>query len=399
MTLSSLILSSFKNLKRNLKKSILTMIGVIIGITSIITILALGEAYRNKTIQNFTGKNKGSIVLNVTFDPNNNLKNLKQSYFTEHDKRLLKDKYYIESLELLYDNQTFGGLVNFNFRGKQIRGTLGNFEKTNNKNIIGRNLNKLDNDRLNKVAIINENMLPKEYNIEKYLGDIITLDNIAYEIIGIITLKEAEKNSIFTIEPSVKIPKKTYEKYSRINNITYGIKIIIKNNVDVKKSIDDIEMTLNENGTNKDRGKYEVFDNTGIINILGTVLNTITIFIALIAGISLFIAGIGVMNMIYTSVSERTLEIGIKRALGAKKKDIEREFLIEGIIITLSGGIIGYILGILITFIISYFLKFTLKLSLTTIIIALTISIIIGIVSSILPAKKAANRNTIDILK
>lgn len=399
MTLKTVILSSLRNLRRNLNRSILTMLGIIIGIAAVITIVSLGEAYKNKTIEDFTGKNEESIVLNATFTPNDTSANQNQSYFTERDGELLKGKEYVESFKLLNDDQAFGALIKADIRGTQVQGIVGSLEKTDNENIIGRNLNKTDSDRSKKVAVVNENILPEDSDIEDYLGSIITLDNINYEIIGIIPSKENEEMSMISFESNIKVPKKTYEKLNVQNSIIYGIQIVLKKDADVNKSIENIEQTLNEGGAKKELGKYEVFDSSGIINILGTVLNTITTFIAIVAGISLFIAGIGVMNMVYTSVSERTLEIGIKRALGAKKKDIKREFLFEGIMITLSGGFIGYVLGILIAVIASFFLKLSVKPSLTTVIIAISVSVIVGVTSSILPANKAANQNTVDILK
>lgn len=399
MTLRTVILSSLRNLRGNLNRSILTMLGVVIGIAAVIIIVALGEAYRSKTIEDFTGKNSKSIVLNVTFTPRDTSVNQNQSYFTERDKDILKNKEYIELLELLYDDQVFGTFINANIRGGQKQVIVGSFEKTNNENIIGRNLNKVDSDRLKRVAVLNEAILPEDSNIEEYLGSIINLDNINYEIVGIIPSKKNEENSLFSFESNINVPKKTYEKYNDTNSIIYGIKIVLNKDTEVNKSIKDIEKTLNEDGSKKELGTYEVFDSTGAINILGTVLNTITAFIAIVAGISLFIAGIGVMNMIYTSVSERTLEIGIKRALGAKKKDIKREFLFEGIMITLSGGFIGYVVGLLIAVIVSFFLKLSVKPTLTTVIIAISVCTIVGIVASFLPAKKAANQNPVDILK
>ena len=136
-----------------------------------------------------------------------------------------------------------------------------------------------------------------------------------------------------------------------------------------------------------------------MISMLGSILNTITIFISLVAGISLFIAGIGIMNMSYTLVSERTLEIGIKRAIGAQKSDIKKEFLLEGILISVTGGLIGYILSIVIANIISTFMGMIITPNLFTASIAIIISALVGIFSSILPASKASNANTIDILK
>jgi len=399
MTFRALILSSLRNLKRNLKKSILTMLGIIIGIAAVITIVAIGQAYKEKTIENFTGDTNGNVMLSTTFTPNDSANTSIESYFSERDGRLLKNKDYIDSFEFLYDNQSFGALATGTIRDNKIQGIMNGFEETNNENIIGRNLEKIDSDRENRVSVITESILPKDSDLEEYLGSIITVNNINYEIVGIIPSNDEAEISLFLVDENITVPKKTYEKFNSSNKQIYGIKIILKKDVDVKESIKDIENTLNEKGSKKEIGKYKVYDSSGVIKILGTVLNTITTFIAIVAGISLIIAGIGVMNMVYTSVSERVLEIGIKRALGAKKKDIKREFLFEGIVITLTGGMIGYILGILIAMIFSYFLKLKAKPSLTTAVIAISVSVIVGILSSILPAKKAANQNTVDILK
>lgn len=399
MTFRTLILSSLRNLKRNLKRSILTMLGIIIGIAAVITIVAIGQAYKEKTIEDFTGDTNGNVMLTTSFSPNDTTNTSIESYFSEKDGRLLKNKDYIDSFEFLYDNQSFGALTTGTIRDIKVQGVINSFEETNNKDIIGRNLEKIDSDREKRVAVIAESILPEDSDLEDYLGSIITINNINYEIVGIIPSKGEEEISLFSIDANIKVPKKTYEKFNSNKNQIYGIKVILKKDADVKESIKDIEKTLNDEGSKKDIGKYQVYDSSGVIKILGSVLNTITTFIAIVAGISLFIAGIGVMNMVYTSVSERVLEIGIKRALGAKKKDIKREFLFEGIVITLTGGIIGYILGIVIAIIVSYFLNLKAKPSLTTVIIAISVSVIVGIISSILPSKKAANQNTVDILK
>lgn len=406
MTFRTSILWSLKNLRRNLSRSILTMIGIIIGIAAVITIVAIGEAYKSKTIEEITGDNEGNIILNTIFMPNDdysNFEDMNQTHFTEKDGELLRYKDYIESLEFMDDDQALGVPIDINIRHTNIQAMMDGFEETNHEDIIGRNLMKVDNDRMKNVAVVDGSIFSDnvdDNDFEKYLGSILTMNTINYEIIGIIpSLEEEEEELFFGFEPDIKIPKSTYENFKNSNNNIYGIEIVLKENVDVKESIKDVEKTLNESGSDKDKGKYEVFDSSGIVNMLGGVLNTITTFIAIVAGISLFIAGIGVMNMVYTSVSERTLEIGIKRALGARKKDIKREFLLEGIMITFSGGFIGYILGMVIAFIASFFLELTVRPSPTTAIIAVSISIVIGITSSIFPAQKAANKNTIDILR
>ncbi|WP_426350397.1 ABC transporter permease [Alloiococcus sp. CFN-8] len=400
MTLRTLISSALRNLKRNLNRSVLTMLGIIIGIAAVITIVALGEAYKRDTIESFTGESEGKVVLNVTFIPDSeDLSSINESYFDNGDIDILKHKDYVDSIEFIYDDQAIGDFITGDIRGTQVQGMLGSSEETSYKNIIGRNIAKVDNDRLKNVAVVNESIFPEEAIIDDYLGSIITIENIKYEIIGIVPSADEDEMNLFTLPTSIQIPKKTYEQYNSTGELIYGIQITLGENADVKESTKDIEETLNQGGAQKASGTYEIYDSTGIVKMLGYVINTITTFIAVVAGISLFIAGIGVMNMIYTSVSERNLEIGIKRALGAKKKDIKREFLFEGIIITLMGGFIGYILGVLVAVIISYFLKLEVKPSLSTILMAAGVSIAIGIASSYLPAKAASNQNTVDILK
>lgn len=285
-------------------------------------------------------------------------------------------------------------------RGTPIKGAVEGVEFTNEQDIYGRNLTQADNDRKRNVVFMKETVLPKDTVAKKMIGAIITLDGKNYEIVGVKkALKEDETSSIFSLESPIKIPKATNDRFSSSEKPIANLKIILKPRVDVSKTIEKIKNILNEEGSSRASGKYEVQDTSGMVKILGTVLNTITTFIAIVASISLFIAGIGVMNMVYTSVSERSLEIGIKRALGAKRRDIRREFLLEGVMITLTGGAIGYLAGMFFAFIASIFLELSIKPSILTISIAVSISVAVGVLSSFLPAKKAANQNTVDILK
>ena len=141
------------------------------------------------------------------------------------------------------------------------------------------------------------------------------------------------------------------------------------------------------------------FDTSELMKGIGDVLSTITYFISAVAGISLFIAGVGVMNMMYISVSERTKEIGIRRALGATKGNIQLQFLVEGILITTLGGVIGYIFGIGIAKMVSLLLPFDALVDWPTALISVIVSVTIGVVFAFFPAKSAANKNIIDILR
>lgn len=400
MKLSVLIFSALRNLMRNRKRSFLTMIGIIIGIAAVITIVALGEGYKNKTIKDFTGENEGKVVLNATFRPSDmEHANMASSGFNNNDKKAVETLQAVESVEYIYTSNEQGEFVDLQVRGATIKGMASQVEKTDSPKIIGRNLSEKDNENSTRTMVVKESVLKDKFDKkEDLIGGVATLKGITFEIVGIIESDEEEEFS-FNFSPDIQIPKNTYSKFFPPSDVIQGLNITLVNGADVKDATKKIENTLNDVGSKKSEGKYSVMDTSGIIKMMGSVLNTLTLFIAGVAAISLFIAGIGVMNMVYTSVSERTLEIGIKRSIGARRKDIKREFLVEGIVITVTGGVIGYVLGIIIANIISYFMHMVIIPNLFTASVAIGISIVIGIVSSIIPANKAASANTIDILK
>lgn len=141
------------------------------------------------------------------------------------------------------------------------------------------------------------------------------------------------------------------------------------------------------------------YDSSEMMEQIGSTLNMITLFISAVASISLFIAGVGVMNMMYISVSERTKEIGIRRSLGATRRSIQWQFLLEGIAITTLGGLVGYLAGIGIAFAVSRFLPFSAIVDLETALVSVSVSIIIGLVFSVFPARSAARKNVVEILR
>lgn len=397
-----LAFAALRNLNRNKKRSILTMLGIIIGIAAVIAIVALGEGYKNKTIKEFTGESDGDVVLMANFAPEEfNEEVSTMEFFKSKHKSEVEALNSVKSVEFQYSNNSAGEFIQCGIRGKNISALAKPVEETDSsEDVWGRNLTSNDNILKKRVILISEQTLKNNFdNVEELVGGIATINGISFEIVGIKKAPPKDEMSFFDMGGDIKIPKDTYDKYFAGVKKAEGLKITLKKDSDVKASIKEIENTLNSIEGNRVKGKYQIVDTSGIVNLLGGVLNTITMFIASVAGISLFIAGIGLMNMMYTSVSERTREIGIKRALGARKKDIKREFLIEGIVITMVGGIVGYILGIVIANLISMYFKLVIAPSLLTSLLAIGISIVIGLASSFIPARKAANSNTVDILK
>ena len=156
---------------------------------------------------------------------------------------------------------------------------------------------------------------------------------------------------------------------------------------------------LKKSGSMRQQGSYRSFDTAILSKGIGKVLSTITYFITAVAGISLFIAGVGVMNMMYISVSERTKEIGIRRALGATQRSIMIQFLIEGVLLTFTGGVIGYFIGMILAYGIGSLMKIHVTVDLFTIVVAVGVSTLIGLIFSVMPAREAAKKDLIDILR
>jgi putative ABC transport system permease protein len=144
---------------------------------------------------------------------------------------------------------------------------------------------------------------------------------------------------------------------------------------------------------------FSVINQQDLVSSASSITNTMTILLAAIAGISLIVGGIGIMNMMMTTVTERTREIGLRKAIGAKKIDISLQFLAEAVMLTFLGGVVGILLGVGLAFGITFFSSLTTKISLFSIVLAFSVSAGIGIIFGYWPAQKAAKLNPIEALR
>lgn len=216
-----------------------------------------------------------------------------------------------------------------------------------------------------------------------------------YTIVGIIN-NNAVKGEFYNYD--VVVPRHVFENSNATVNAN-TLKLTFVSGTNISKATTDIKDQLNKIGSQHASGSYEFFDTAAMLKGITAVIKGITYFIVAVASISLFIAGIGVMNMMYIAVSERTQEIGIRMAVGASQKQILWQFLIEAVMLTLSGGMIGYLAGFGVAMGISAFLPFKASVSLSTFLLAFGTSTVVGLVFGILPAKTASNKNLIDILR
>lgn len=390
--------TSLKALFKNKRRSILTMIGIIIGISSVITIMSLGRGFQKETIKNLSSNDEEEITVNVNFIPedvNPGTNNL--VYFQEQDLRNVKEIEGVKKVSVAEDTletQQIELMIKGKKKSKQLKLTK---DKSNTVD-YGRALNSIDNQTNNKVAVIDSLLAKDLYASEKNaLNSAIDIQGELFTIVGIVTVTDTA--NLFSMNPNIEIPKKSYEHYFPKSSNGQSIQVTIESSSTPDKVTTRVLKELKESGSMRERGEYQVFDMAALTEGIGKILSGLTLFISAIAGISLFIAGVGVMNMMYISVSERTKEIGIRRALGATENVIRIQFLLEGVTITLIGGLIGYLLGITVAYIISLFLPFSISVDAFTVLLATGISVLIGIVFSVMPASTAARKDLIDILR
>ena len=391
--------SAWQAIKNNRKRSILTMIGIIIGISSVITILAIGRGFEKDTIKNLTKSDSKNVEIQLNFTPNNtSLYDTNTDFFQDADLSIIGNVEGVKKVDYskIDEEQIYKDLI---IKGKKTNKQIKLIGSEGEKVSIGRNLTSQDSELSNKVAAI-DSVTAKELfdTSEQALGKGIEIEQELFRIVGV--FPGEEQDNLFSLSNiNIEIPKATYHYYFKSEKDTSSLTLTLEEGVEPDKVTSKVINQLKEKGSLKHLGEYEVLDTAMLTKGIGQILSTITYFITAVAGISLFIAGVGVMNMMYISVSERTKEIGIRRALGATRKSIMLQFLLEGLILTLSGGLIGYLLGMALAYSVGSLIKVNVSLDLFTILLAVGVSSVIGLVFSVMPASEAAKKDLIDILR
>lgn len=394
MGIGQCFLMAFKSLKTSKMRSFLTMLGIIIGVAAVIVIMALGNGMQ--TYMNDSFESLGTTQISV------------QIIGRGSSRTVDVDDMY----ELLDDNpDTFSGLSpNVSASGQvrasdneiytpTISGVSDDYLKIKKYNLEkGRNISFVDIENYSKVCVVGA-----FYDYTVYagnaVGNTIKINGDRYTIIGTVQEQE-DKTKEGGTDDFIIIPYSTAAKYisrvSTINSFTF----LAQNDTLVESGIDIIEERLYKTFLNDDY--YTVMSLTQILDQMNEMMDVMVLILAAIAGISLLVGGIGIMNIMLVSVTERTREIGIRKALGAKGRHIRMQFVIEAATTSALGGIIGIISGIgissLATQVFLKAMEITAIPTSTSIIISFGISVGIGVLFGYLPANKAAKLNPIDAL-
>ncbi|SFF01241.1 ABC transporter permease [Trichococcus pasteurii] len=388
-----------KAILKNRKRSLLTIFGIVIGIASVITILSIGRGFEKETLKNLTNGETDEVTIQVNYAPSNDsLNSSSLDYFTDVDIATVKQVEGVQSAN--YPDPDYSNIYkSIYIKGKKQNKQVSLINDLGKEPIAGRQLTSYENETLGKVAMIDSVTAKEMYgSVENALDRGIELEGHLFKIIGI--YRGSESESMFSMpESNIQIPKKTYLNYFNETAEKSSLTVTLEKGVSPSSVTMDVIEQLEEKGAMKAFGEYQVFDTALLTDGISKILRTITVFISAVAGISLFIAGVGVMNMMYISVSERTKEIGIRRALGATQNSIRMQFLLEGVTLTLFGGIVGYIVGIGLAYIIGSIIDIPISIEFFTVFLAISVSTGIGLIFSVMPASAAAKKDLIETLR
>ena len=259
----------------------------------------------------------------------------------------------------------------------------------------GRFLSELDREYRLNVCVLGSDVASELFGTEGAVNRTVRLQGKDFRVIGV--LEAEDEYAMNSSNERVYIPLSTAQRIFKQAGITNFI-LTADNKTALRKAQTAVADFLDQKFS--DDGSYTIINMAEILDMMGTVMNTLSLMLGGIAGISLLVGGIGIMNIMLVSVTERTREIGIRKAIGAQRSDITIQFMIESIFISLMGGLIGMLLSVLILAVLNRFVtEVTFVISPSVAVLALTFSIAVGLIFGIYPANKAAKLKPINALR
>ncbi|MCK8059568.1 MULTISPECIES: ABC transporter permease [unclassified Fusibacter] len=389
----------------NKMRSLLTMLGIIIGISSVITIVSLGNGMEEAMNEEFAKLGINRVMITHNWEESVD----SRDYMTTDDAEAIQ-RVFSEEFATIQPMFSGNGSVEVASGKKKtasvnINGAGENFRELQAVEIIkGRFINEDDiaSDRM--VIVIDDALAMKVFGTTDVLGETMEIDiyglSNQFSIVGIAKPQTGFMGMGNEMSETY-IPLYTAQKILGYGDYIWSIEGAAKLSGDTDKMLEKVIDFLERRHNSVGSDKYRAYNMENEMSMITGVLTGVTAVISAIAAVSLLVGGIGVMNIMLVSVTERTREIGIRKALGAKYKEIMYQFLIEAVIISSIGGMIGTLIGIGLSKLIAAVVPFLpgANASLTSILVAWAFSAGVGVIFGIFPASKAAKLNPIDALR
>ena len=382
-------------------RSLLTMLGIIIGISSVISIVSIGDSMKGVMDDLYKDFGENRAVFYIA-----NIEDFRSTdYIYNDDLKLIKERFK-EKLSYICPSESIRSDVRVNRNNIKLQMAFvdSGYEKVQSpvKMLYGRMINDGDIDRKSKVIVLEQNASKELFGKDNAVGKTIRvkIDNNMEDLL-IVGVYKNEQSPIFTLMQGQDMYEDSFIPYTMpySNNYGYwGLDIFVNNKYSTSFVGDEIinYIAKLKNRTPDNYLFYTVEEEQTQVN---SIVTGLSVAVAAIAAISLLVGGIGIMNIMLVSVTERTREIGIKKALGARTKDVLFQFLIESATLSAIGGMVGTVTGIGLVMIGGSFISIPIVVNPASIILAVVFAMIIGIFFGYYPAKKAANSDPIDALR
>ena len=390
---------AIRALLRNRMRTFLSVLGIVIGVAAVIAMVAMGEGSRISIKEQMTSMGANAIIIMPNRDRRGGVQMESSESLEEEDIIAIRENAtYIDGVSPMV---TIGGqaIVGNNNSPTTLSGISADYLRIRNYEIEDGVMFDDETDRMAKVCVIGQSVVKNLFPEGDPIGKTIRYKSIPLKVIGTLKAKgsgdfgQDNDDVIFT----------PYQTVMRRFSATTNIRQIYANSIGegyAEKATEEIMGILKERRSwTRPTDPFRVFTQEEMIQTITSTSDMISLVLTIIAGISLFVGGIGIMNIMYVSVTERTKEIGLRMAIGARGRDIMFQFLFESVIISLLGGVIGIALGIAASEVVKTFFNMPMSVSVTSVIVSFAVCFVTGVFFGWYPARKASRLDPIEALR
>ena len=384
---------AYNSITANKLRSVLTTLGVIIGVAAVITLVSMGEGAKSYILNQVRGWGVGSNTMVI--NPGKEDGHIPELTMTYEDAIAIQNK--IPGIAYVV-NQTIGkGRIKYGKKEYTPAFTLGisaDYPKAFNHQVAeGRYYTQAEENGRRHLVVLGPKTAKKLFGNISPIGEKVTINNISFQVIGV--LQEKGTMLMYDMDDLALIPTTTSLAVLGTDKIV-EIDMITESEEQVPQVLKAATALLLKRHGKED---FHIHTQQGMIDMINNILNALTGIVSAIAAISLLVGGIGIMNIMLVAVTERTREIGVRKAIGAKKRDIFLQFVFESILITMSGAIIGILLGTLTAWGAMSFLKMEAVIAWGAVLIACLVAFLVGTFFGVYPAMRAAALEPVDALR
>lgn len=383
---------SVSNIRHNRMRSFLTMLGIIIGVTAVVALISIVSSVSGEMMSQFESLGTGTLTIQASGYALK--RGLNESELSELAAIENVDAVAPSVSSIADVKSEYGFVEDVTIDGRGYAYLVHNSDML----LQGRGILPLDEESENRICLIDKTLIKKLFPSGDAIGQTLRIGSRTFTVAGVTD----ESSSVMAAmngggNGTLMIPYTTAMKLTGNRKIT-SLEIYLKDATLSDETADEVEQVLERAFNGKD-DSYRVINMESLLDAMDRVLDMMTTLLAGIAAISLLVGGIGIMNMMLVSVTERTTEIGLRKALGAEPYQIQAQFLIESFLLSFCGGILGLAFGELLVLIFSAYADISASITLSSAILGLSFSGAIGILFGWAPARKASNLNPIDALR